>query len=359
MGWRAIEHITIYREPGWYGAHPNVVRTPGGELLALFHRSPYLGYGHHTHPLFDVRACRSGDEGESWGEAEFITSDPRGGVLDFGTHALPDGSLFLHASSVELAPRDGIAHGSEWTARSGIPFWVRSRDNGLTWTQPRRFPPLHDALWGHPASHSGVCRSGVLPLADGRLLMPSKATDHPQGVQPYFGMLRVSGDMGETWSYGGRIAQDATAHFSEPTIVCTPSGRIVVLFRCHPRRGSKDRDFFLAHCESSDEGKTWSAWRPTNVIGCPGHALRLRDGRIFLTVGTRWEGQRGCLARVLEPEASDLNTAAEIAIRGDSHDRDCGYPWSVELRDGRVLVVYYYVYPDGLRGIEGTIVEEA
>ena len=31
----------------------------------------------------------------------------------------------------------------------------------------------------------------------------------------------------------------------------------------------------------------------------------------------------------------------------------------LNLEDGRVLVVYYYVYSDGHRGIEGTIVEEA
>ena len=34
MTWRVVDHITIYREEGWYGAHPNLVRTPGGDLLA-------------------------------------------------------------------------------------------------------------------------------------------------------------------------------------------------------------------------------------------------------------------------------------------------------------------------------------
>ena len=37
---------------------------------------------------------------------------------------------------------------------------------------------------------------------------------------------------------------------------------------------------------------------------------------------------------------------------------DCGYPWAVELRDGRVLVVYYYTHRDLHRGIEATLVEE-
>ncbi|MCZ6677963.1 MAG: sialidase family protein, partial [Candidatus Poribacteria bacterium] len=72
MSWHVVDHITIYREEGWYGAHPNVVRTPAGDLLALFHRSPHLGYSHHGHPLFDVRACRSVDEGHTWSPQRFI-----------------------------------------------------------------------------------------------------------------------------------------------------------------------------------------------------------------------------------------------------------------------------------------------
>ena len=42
MGWRVGEHISIYREEGWYAVHATVVRTPEGDLLVLFHRSPFL-----------------------------------------------------------------------------------------------------------------------------------------------------------------------------------------------------------------------------------------------------------------------------------------------------------------------------
>lgn len=363
MTWRVIDHVTIYREEGWYGVHPSVVRTPSGDLLALFHRAPFLGYPHHNHPLFDVRACRSTDDGQAWSPAELVTIDPLGGVLDFGTHTLSDGSIFLHASTIELVQADDVAHGTSFVARWGIPFWVRSRDDGHTWTEPVRFPPLPDAVWGHPASwtqadtNSGVCRSGLLALPDGRLLMPSKAADNADGAQPHFGILRVSDDLGETWSYGGRIVEDPETHFTEPAIHMTPGGRIIVLYRRHPmpiRRGW----WTLGLVESSNGGESWSTWRPTTVKGHPGHMLGLRDGRIFVTVGTRWPGQRGCTARVLEPEGSDLDSAPDLVVRADSLEGDTGYPWSVELNDGRVLVVYYYTYPDGQRGIEGTVVEE-
>ena len=109
---------------------------------------------------------------------------------------------------------------------------------------------------------------------------------------------------------------------------------------------------------SDDDGRTWSKWRPTMVHGSPGHMLALRDGRIFLTVGTRWAGQRGCSARVLDPEGENIDTAPEIIIRDDARSPDCGYPWSVELDDGRVLVAYWHHFDDDLRGIEGAILEE-
>ncbi len=87
--------------------------------------------------------------------------------------------------------------------------------------------------------------------------------------------------------------------------------------------------------------------------------LGLRDGRIFLTVGTRWAGQRGCVARVVEPEAGDLDTAPQLVIQSDAQSPDCGYPWSVELADSRVLVAYWHHYEDDFRGVEAAIVEEA
>ena len=101
---------------------------------------------------------------------------------------------------------------------------------------------------------------------------------------------------------------------------------------------------------SDDDGKTWTPWRATRIHGSPAHLLGLRDGCIFLTVGTRWEGQRGCVGRVLEPEGSDLDTAPEFVISNASISADRGYPWSVELIDGRVLVAHWRHFEDDLRG---------
>ncbi|MDP6359510.1 MAG: sialidase family protein [Planctomycetota bacterium] len=359
MSWNVTDHVTIYRELGWYAAHPNLVRTPSGDLLVLFHRATDLGYSHHRHPLFDMRSCRSADEGQTWSDARFVVSDPLGGILDHGAHTLSDGSIFLHCSNVELRPEqcDPIDKFRWRITNGGKPFWSRSKDDGNSWSEPTRFPPLPDALWGAPATHSGICRSGMLEC-DGRLLLPSKATHREEGRKPYFGMMRVSHDMGASWEYGGRIAEDDIAHFSEPAIVQTESGRILVLFRCYEGPDPDRYPWFISMVYSDDGGETWSEWQKTTIQGCPAHLLKLSDGRILFTVGTRWEGQYGCKAKVLNPAASDLDDAPDIIVRSDSNNSDCGYPWSVELNDGRVLVVYYFVYEDDTVGIEGSILEE-
>ena len=70
--------------------------------------------------------------------------------------------------------------------------------------------------------------------------------------------------MGDTWGYRGRIIQDPIAHFSEPAIQITPSGRIIALYRCHPK-GTLDSAKYLALVYSDDEGNTWSQWEKTSI----------------------------------------------------------------------------------------------
>ena len=208
MSWKVTDRMTIYREEGFYALSPCVNRTPNGDLLMTFQRAPHIGMANHKHPLFNVQACRSSDEGRTWSDAYLVTIDPLGGVMDRSCHTLPDGSIFLHSSCSELVPAEGSRpHGLDWTVRFGMPFWVRSTDDGHTWSKPVRFPPLPDAINAHPSEHTGVSRSGLLAMPDGRLFLPSKATDISHEFR-YFGMLRISHDMGETWEYGGRICED-------------------------------------------------------------------------------------------------------------------------------------------------------
>ncbi len=63
----------------------------------------------------------------------------------------------------------------------------------------------------------------------------------------------------------------------------------------------------------------------------------------------------GIRARLVDPAMADYGAAAEFVVRDDSPSRDLGYPWAAPMGDGRVLVVYYFCDPAGLRHIAGSV----
>ena len=62
-------------------------------------------------------------------------------------------------------------------------------------------------------------------------------------------------------------------------------------------------------------------------------------------------------ARLLADAGADPDDAAEIVIRDDGLCADIGYPWGVQLRDGRILLAYYWTDADGVRHIVGSWLE--
>ncbi|MEZ4968980.1 MAG: hypothetical protein R2814_04835 [Flavobacteriaceae bacterium] len=90
--------------------------------------------------------------------------------------------------------------------------------------------------------------------------------------------------------------------------------------------------------------------------GHPLNALRLKDNRVLLTYGYRHKPY-GIRARILNPECTDFATAPEIVLREDGGSTDIGYTWTTQLKDNRVLVIYYFNQDNGPRYIAGTILE--
>jgi hypothetical protein len=90
--------------------------------------------------------------------------------------------------------------------------------------------------------------------------------------------------------------------------------------------------------------------------GHPHDPLRLRDGRFLLVYGYR-HPPYGIRARLYDPDRERPEDAPEIVVRDDAAGPDVGYPSAVELADGRVLVAYYFVDPDGIRHVAGSVLE--
>jgi hypothetical protein len=101
---------------------------------------------------------------------------------------------------------------------------------------------------------------------------------------------------------------------------------------------SRGSDVWVA--DSTDSGATWTAARKlTPVNAHPADLCALGDGRLLMTVGNRI-GPFGVVCLVSD-QNGEFDWQNRFAIVNDALTRDCGYPSSVLLKDGRVLTVYY------------------
>ena len=91
----------------------------------------------------------------------------------------------------------------------------------------------------------------------------------------------------------------------------------------------------------------------TGMWGQPGSIIRLSNGNILCTYGYRKKpfGVRCCISRD-HGETWDVDN--EIVVRDDCPTWDCGYPFSIELPDGHVFTVYYFVDDKRTRYVAGT-----
>lgn len=360
-GLKKIKDIIIYKDPSYYSTFPSIVQRPDGELICAFRRAPSRnalwgapGYTHTDTNSYLV-LVRSKDHGETWTkDPELIFAHPLGGSQDPCMVQLKDGSIVCTSYGWALVPEQGVEklkttghHGAYYFLGGYI---VRSDDCAKTWIGP--FVPIPipgntatDALGKPcPAFNRGAMCQG----RDGRLYWAVAGRDCASG--PTQVHLMVSSDRGETWTYSCPIAKDPKITFNETSMIETKKGDLVAFIR------TADYDDHLVVARSTDGGKSFEKWQDGGVIGHPYYATHLKDGRILLVYGYRHE-PFGIRARILDAECSNIATAPETILRTDGGSGDIGYPWAVQLPDGKVLVVYYFNLENGTRHIAGTFCE--
>jgi hypothetical protein len=90
---------------------------------------------------------------------------------------------------------------------------------------------------------------------------------------------------------------------------------------------------------SEDDGVTWGKAEPFAPRGeVNAHLLRLQDGRLLITYTNRVAGEFGVLAKLSGDEGRTWGTPLRIAQTLLS---DCGYPSSVQRKDGRIVTGFY------------------
>ncbi|MEO6035206.1 MAG: sialidase family protein, partial [Verrucomicrobiota bacterium] len=223
-------------------------------------------------------------------------------------------------------------------------------DGGNSWKGPIIPPPCKDEVtldpFGKPVP--AYNRGSLCEGKDGRVfwVVASASAAPPVKTATH---LMISADKGETWKYSCPVAHDEKVTFNESSLYETLKGELVAFMRTE---GFDDR---TAVARSTDGGKSFLPWEDAGFQGHPHYALRLPDQRVLLVYGYR-HPPFGIRARILNPECTDVKTAAEIVLRDDGGNGDLGYPWATMISGNRTLVVYYFNQANGTRYIAGTVV---
>jgi len=329
-----------------YSAFPHVVQLEGEELLLAFRQAPrQKGVVRHTHPRSLITTLRSYDEGGSW-DTENAGQLAAGGGQELGLIYLGKGKVGGALAAHEVVPvEEGGRAGFPLTHAIEYPFsnvgglWCWSDNYGLTWRVE------HTILF---ADGLQACAPPV-QLSDGTLLIPVYGTSGRATVSS--AVLHRSNDGGASWSelaIMGR-GRPQSRHYHEPAVLELSPGHLLGLHRVADPKGPRG---VIWRNESFDSGKTWMTPQRTSVRSgaCP-RLLKLRDGRLLLTYGRRFE-PFGLYASISEDEGKTWGETSWLLRQ--TPDGDQGYTSSIELSNGRIFTTSYAKNSRGITGITGT-----
>ncbi len=284
--------IVVDAGAGGYQAFPDVCRLKNGELLCVF----YAGYGHISHPNEKLprggRICavRSSDEGKTWSAPSTIIDTPLDD-RDPSAACLPDGTLLLNF----------------FTYRKGgacETMVARSTDHGKTWTEPELVMP------------SFATSTPIRRLRNRNLLLNVYTVD---GSQRKYAAVCISKDKGKTWSSPRPIGLNAGKTIDETDVYERKDGTIVAYSR-----------EVMTSSESKDGGWTWS--EPVD-LPFKGHCPCLLMTKQGILLMAHRVPQTSLHYSLDEGRTWSENVTIDGFLGA--------YPSMVQLKDGRVLCVYY------------------
>jgi len=364
-----MEHVVLHRDDTMYYLGPSLAVLPDGDILMGLREAHARSreMRGHVDPASRGVFLRSRDGGRSFGEKRVIDDETMhfSSSQDTTLTVLADGSILAGIYSWGIVPvPTGVALSKIHTGKKMVgaekPFigifegmWTRhSTDEGLTWTERRPvdvagLPPLGG-------------RAQVVELEDGTMLMQvndlSRSVGQPRDWARVFCLRSTDG--GVTWGEPALVAEgsDLTVHFLEPSLVRLRSGRLISMLRTRGegpgadervKNEGDDIGSLYSHyghvfqSVSDDDGRTWSERVETPMWGFPAHVLELSDGRLLCAYGYR-RPPFGVRATLSYDGGETWDIANEIVVRDDGGTSDLGYPVSIELPDGRVLMAYYF-----------------
>ena len=238
---------------------PALATTPKGTLLCVYDMRRRKS--RDLQEDIDVGLSRSTDGGRTWGTQRVIMDMGEWGGLPQEENGIGDpgilvdpktGEIFVWAVWMwgKLGKHQWVEDGSEPgfdIAKSAQVMMARSRDDGLSWTEPRNLTrKLKQPEWWlfAPAPNQGIA------LADGTLVMPTQGRDRT-GYP--FANITYSRDHGATWT----VSNHAFSGGNESQAVQLGDGSIMLNMR------NDRKEPYRAVYVTRDLGKTWEP-HPTN-----------------------------------------------------------------------------------------------
>ena len=340
LGTDKYEHNIVYTN-GYRHLHPaDIITLKNGDILLMTREA-----SEHYANDGDIVMVRSKDGGKTWGERQVISAikdlDEREGC---GIQ-LNDGTIIVGVFYNDLYIPEGTYN---WDGKVSLPdvgrarlgtHFISSKDNGKTWADAKFMD-----FTGMPFKGTEGPTDAPILMPDGSLVMGVIAYGMDHDPAKSGSVMLKSTDQGNTWQYLSTMAMDTNKKlggFLEPGIVRTKSGRIVAAYRNHSAENAIYTNY------SDDDGKTWSPVTKTEMIGHPVDLIQLSDGRLMATYGIRSGTGRhtepgGIRACFSSDNGKTWDIKSEVQIRNDFINWDTGYPESLEMKDGKVMTVYYF-----------------
>jgi hypothetical protein len=307
------------------GYFPVLIRLKTGRLLVVYR------YGApHISVKGKLAVSWSDDDGKTWSSPVIAAS----GENDHRNPAmveLPNGDILISycvMDGYDASGRKFLPSVNGKDPRSTKPLWiVRSDDHGATWSAPEEIEGTR------PSADRGELQNAFGKMAvmeDGSVLMSVYGSW--MGHHTTFEHIYRSTDSGHTWS----LLSTAAEHVNESAIAALPNHRVLLAMRT-------DADEKLLVTHSADGGKTWdTATQVTQPNEHPGDLIQLKNHDVLLTFGER-NAPRGADAILSHDGGNTWDPKTRMVLADDAPIRDCGYPSSVQLPDGRIVTVYYKV----------------
>lgn len=341
----------VYRNPkphlrAIHTWHPSVVRLDDGTLVCAFDLGQAVeSLDYRTH------VARSTDGGATWSSPSplFTEAETRPTTHSVRISRTRDGKLLGLGARFyrDVHPEEGLTNRENLGYVPIDLILLKSSDGGRNWGKPQTIqPPLVGPSFE-------ICHP-ILELPDGRWLAPMGTWKGWNGEAPngMKAIALVSHDQGQTWPEYLNVMdawRDKVIHF-EQSMTRLPDGRLLAVAWAYHEPSGKSHPTPYAICEN---GRTFSAPRPTGLRGQTAKIICLPDGRILCLY--RRDDKPGLWANLSRIEGDEWINLSETALwqgarsgmtgQGSGADElsglKFGFPQMAVLPNGEVFAVFW------------------